>query len=88
VVEESLCQEREDVRARELNHPRGALLYLLDGQARSVCRLILAAFLRDITGCIGFGVSLRGRGRCIKQTVSYMEKLFRPRALLSGLYVR
>ena len=35
-----------------------------------------------------FGVSQGGRGRCIKQTLSQMEKLFRPRNLLSSLYVR
>jgi hypothetical protein len=37
---------------------------------------------------LGFGVSRRSRGWGIKETLSQSEKLFRPRDLLSGLYVR
>jgi hypothetical protein len=37
---------------------------------------------------LGFGAFQRGRGRGIKETLSQSEKLFRPRDLLSGLYVR
>ena len=35
-----------------------------------------------------FGVSRCGKEWCIKQTLSQMEKLFRPCNLLSSLYVR
>src|SRR5215510_11640536 len=37
----------------QLNHPRGARPHLLDHQTRSMCRIILAAFWREITDCLG-----------------------------------